>query len=352
MSDLLDDELEKSSGGVLDLLKTVVPIWRQFRLNYRLLLLLFPFFFCGALLLIATAKPTYTATAVLGPTVTLSDTTGGNNIQNLARRFGGGLLGGAGMSDTFSEFTALLDSNRLSGALARNPAVMHVVFDTQWDSDNNRWKSRSGYLAESIDAIKRLIGRPVKAEPDQDDLLKFLESRMVTSTSLDTGYATISLTFQGREETTQLLTQILKTADDIIREDKRRDVAARIAYLHSALGNLAVTNERDALIQTLSDQDQKMMIISSDHRYASTYIDPPYAPARPSSPNPYEDVLIALVLAVATWFGVVYFAREGGRVHGFLEWLGGRHRNARAKSNHMSGPAGATVHVPQVSQRK
>jgi len=324
MTDQLDNETDKSDRGILNLRNLVAAVSEAFRLHYRLLVLLMAISFSGALLFVAISKQSYTATAVLGPTVTLADTTGASSLQNIARRVGGGLLGSAGLNETFNEFTALLTSNRLAGALAQNPAVMHEVFNTQWDDRNKRWRERNGVLDGAIDTVKRLIGRPIKAVPDQDDLLQFLAARMTVNAALDTGYDTVSLTFSGRDETTNLLTLILRTADDIIREDRRRDVAARIAYLREALLNLTVASEKDILIQTLSEQDQKMMIIASDHRYASTYIDPPYTPIRPSNPNPYQDLFIAMFLTVGAWFGLVSLARQRGRVHRYLEWLAGR----------------------------
>ncbi|MGH7174824.1 MAG: hypothetical protein ACREGR_00500 [Minisyncoccia bacterium] len=354
MSDNLDYDtsISGATGRTFDPLSFARSLWQIFGLHYRLLVLLIPLFFAFALVMIANSTPTYTATAVLGPTTTLSEPNAGGNLQGLARRFGGGMFGQGGMSDTFNEFTALLSSNRLAGELAANPTIMHEVFWQQWDAGNNRWRENTGFLGRSIDALKILVGRPTKAVPDQDDLQKYLDSSMQSTVSLETGYATVTLHFRGREESVRLLAEILKKADDIIREDRRRDVAARIAYLRNALEDLTITTEKDALIQTLSDQEQTMMIISSDKRYASTFIDGPYAPVRPTSPNPYSDVLAFLLLAVGTWFVIAYFAPVDGRIHKSLEWLGGRRSKMQAIPTQTRPTMAAPIQTTQASLPK
>jgi hypothetical protein len=56
-----------------------------------------------------------------------------------------------------------------------------------------------------------------------------------------------------------------------------------------------------------------MMMIESDHLYASTLIDLPYAPLKPTSPSPIVDSAIALALACITWLGIARTVPSEGR---------------------------------------
>jgi hypothetical protein len=99
----------------------------------------------------------------------------------------------------------------------------------------------------------------------------------------------------------------------MIREDKRRDVAARIAYLDAALMHVLLADQKPELIAVLSEQQQEMMLIASDHLYASKMIDAPYAPRTPTSPSPVIDGLIAFGAACFVWFAMVRMTPAEGR---------------------------------------
>ncbi|MGH6876694.1 MAG: hypothetical protein ACREHV_04860, partial [Rhizomicrobium sp.] len=115
-----------------------------------------------------------------------------------------------------------------------------------------------------------------------------------------------------------LLGLVLREADNIIRADKRRDVAARIAYLNAALEHLTLADQKPELIDILSQQEQEMMMIESDRLYASTLIDMPYAPLRPTSPSPIVDSAVAFALACLAWLGMVRLAPADGRWGRFI----------------------------------
>ncbi len=136
---------------------------------------------------------------------------------------------------------------------------------------------------------------------------------MVVDSSLETSFATVSLRYSSSEGAERLLGLIIHEADNIIREDKRRDVSARIAYLNSALEHLSLADQKPELIAVLSEQEQEMMMIESDHLYASKLIDMPYAPLKPTSPSPVIDSLIALAVSCLAWLAIVRLIPAEGR---------------------------------------
>jgi F0F1-type ATP synthase membrane subunit a len=86
-----------------------------------------------------------------------------------------------------------------------------------------------------------------------------------------------------------------------------------------------------------------MMLIESDHRYASILIDPPHAPLKPTSPLPTIDAAVAFALSCLVWFGIVRLAPESGRWRGFLNiFARPRPRRRRVKSA-IAAKAGSTV---------
>ena len=217
--------------------------------------------------------------------------------------------------------------------LVNKDHILPDIFPEQWDANNRRWYPRDNLIAQSVDTARRLLRRPVKPAPDVDDLMKFFDQNLNVDLSLETSFATVTLKLRDPAEAERILNLILLEADNIIREDKRRDVSARIAYLNTALERLTLADQKPELIAVLSEQEQEMMMIESDHRYASVLIDQPHAPLKPTSPVPTVDAAIAFGLSCLAWFGLVRFAPETGGWRRFVSAFARPRPRRRRRTN-------------------
>jgi hypothetical protein len=282
-------------------------------------------FLAASVFVVALTPPIYTATAIVGPADNSDqpfglDAGGGSGgMGGIAKHLHVGGLLGQGGDDTFNEYTSLLTSTRLASVLVNKDHILSQIYASKWDATHNRWYPRDTVFDEALDFAKVLLRRPVKPGPDVDDLIKYFDTRLTSDVSLETTFATVTFKYRSPAEAERLLSLILLEADNIIRQDKRRDVSARIAYLNAALEKLTNADQKPAMIDILSEQQQEMMMVESDHRYASVLIDPPHAPLLPSSPIPTLDAAIALLLSVAAWFGAVRLTPQSGRRRKLLE---------------------------------
>lgn len=347
MSDLLDDD-DDAAGAPARKLFDLAKLVGEVRTYYLLFFLIFGVFLSVTIAVVLVTEPSYTAMALVGPADNSDQpfsedalgALGHSGLGGIAKHLHvGGALGGQSI-DKFDEYTSLLTSSRLAATLIEKDHILPEVFADQWDADHRRWLPRQGFVAQGVDVLRRLLGRPVKLHPDQDDLSKFLKAKLKVDTSLETGFATITFSFSSPEKTEDLLNLILLEADNIIREDKRRDVAARIAYLNTTLANLGIADEKQELIDTLSQQQEEMMMIQSDHRYASLLIDPPHAPLKPSSPLPTIDAGIAFLLSSFAWFGAVRLTPQQGRLRQLLEAFARRKRKRLRRAARIPAEAG------------
>ena len=347
MSDLLGDDEGPTQRKLFDLPR----LRRDMRTYYPLLFVFVIAFLVLAAVLVLLSRPTWTATSLVGPADNSDQPFGtGAGAAGLLSKGGlsgmakhlhiGGALGGS--DDVFDEYVSLLTSSRLAAVLDSKDHVLPEIFDTEWDVANHRWYPRDDFVNRSVDFIKTaVLGRPPKPHPDQDDLSRFLQEQLVVDQSLETGFATVTLKFHDHTESERLLNLILLEADNIIREDKRRDVEARIAYLNRGLARLAIAEEKEELIDILSDQEQEMMMVESDHRYASNLIVPPHAPLKPSSPLPTIDAGIAFLLACSAWLGAVRLTPESGRLRRLLNRFARRAQKCTPSHGAIPAEAGA-----------
>jgi hypothetical protein len=280
-----------------------------------------------------TSKPTYTAEAVIGPPgPTLGGagaSIGGGGASSLANKMLGGV--GSGNSDSYQSFLQLLPSTRLSQTLISRDHILPIVFHDNWDPQTRQWK-RPGLIQTVANEVKELLNIPVQKEPGVEDLTKYFASHLVIVQSKKeisgsllpnaNPFAEVSLKYDGPREAEDLLNLVLLETDRLIRDDLRRDVAARIAYLRGEISREPIAvDERAALISALSNQECQFAMIQADQRFASRLVVPPYASVRRTSPPGLGIVLAdALLAALLIWAGVVFLASQLTWVNKKVAW--------------------------------
>lgn len=311
----VSDQTRSGDIGSLD-----VFVWRELntpiaalRKSVRLFAFIFGIGFVISFALYVSASPKYTAVAMIGPpspspTSAMLTAVGGGANASVARR----LLGGSGgsASDSFDQFLLLLPSTRLCDALIKNQNLLPKIFYKQWNPATKTW-NKPGFLRKITTPIKKLIHRPVYDKPGVDTLSVFLDNNLsvrksgpsVASMVPTSGFSEVSFEFDDREQAESILNTILKETDNLIREDQRRDVLARISFIKRELNRADIgVDERAAMISILSAQEQLLTVLQADNRYASTLIIPPYASLKPSSPPAPFSVLVATLLgSMAVW---------------------------------------------------
>jgi len=308
----VDAGVETGSPGVS---RSFALIFQKLRMHYFLLILLLLISSVLGLIIVIVVQPSYTATAVVGPqSQTLDQLSNplGGAMGGIASHIGLGALSALGGSgDTFTQYTEILTSNRIAAKLAQDQNVLRSIFYDKYDWDRHQWKSRDDVFHETIDYFKTLIHYPVKSMPDEDDVAKFLSSKLNIDSPLTTEFSTVSLEAKSPEEAQWLLSTILLDADVLIRADKKRDTVARIDYLTQIIPTVTKADERDALTSLLSMQEQSKMEIAADARYASEVVDTPHADLRPTLPTVGEVALAMIALSLGAWAAMVFYLPSG-----------------------------------------
>ena len=282
-------------------------LWGHFRRRYILLLVLIAVFVGLGVVRVALTPPEYIAVAVVGPASTpLSDMA---SSGGLGGALGSGLtrqLGlGRGSSDLFDRFSKLILSNYVAKRMAEDPHVLHAIFYRQYDWERHQWKIASGPFSDLKRWIKRQIHYPDNSIPGTDNVGKYLIENVSVDAPLTSSFITVTLKSDSPEKAKWLLNTLLLEADTIVREDRRRDVMARIVYLRKALPDITLNGQKDVLSGLLADQQQSMMTIRADKRYASTLIDPPNASSMPISPSLFQTLGLMILLAIGVWIALV-----------------------------------------------
>lgn len=314
ISNVVNHPMSQTTPGDYETV-AVDRIWAQSVAFLGSLRAYYPLYFCFLFVLLllcvavyAFVQPTYTAVAIIGPPdlapissmLTGLDAAGGSSIKRLL----GGTTG-TPESDPFQEYLQVLHSSGLAFELADKDNFLPRVFASRWDAAHRTWLPPSS-IHNFLAPIERALNRPVTDHPDANTLADDLATRFQVAPapsstsailSMGSSYMVASFRSDNPRQAEIMLSDVLSRADTIIRREQQRDVLARISYIESELPSITQADQKEALIQILSSQDELKTMMVADKRYAFAMIDPPHASPVPTSPM--RPILAFLLSAIA-----------------------------------------------------
>jgi|GEM_PF-3237888 len=276
------------------------------------------------------STPVYTAETVIGPPSP-------SPINSMLTSMGGGATGkllGAFSGNSnyapYDQFQQVIVSQRMIQELAETKGFLPSVFRGAWDSQTNNWKKPTS-LAGYVSAIKKLMHRPVVDHPDSEMLGSYLaqtlsiqpiknsNTALSTLSAIDSKYLKVSYSASDPKEAERILNIIMNKADGIIRNQLLTDVNARIAFIESELQRVTPNEQKEALINILTNQEDIRMMLVADKRFSYQVVSMPHASYIPTSPlSPGRSLAIDLAMALALWVGLVMLEE---RIASLQKWL-------------------------------
>ncbi len=256
-----------------------------------------------ALLYLHVTTYKYTATLMVSPVQSsqgggLSGKLGG--LSNLAS-IAGINIGSDAATQAFMLYQKGLYSRDVADLLARDPQILHAVFSKQWDADAKQWIPPNPTKRAIVVFVQDLIGIPHRDWQPPDGAL--LQDYITDNVNVDIEPDKPVVTITYNDEDPQFAVTFLHALDRAV-DNKLRDLALvrsnqYIGYLSDQLTKVANADVRDALMATLTDQENTKMMASVTAPYSAQPFGPPSASRKPMIPKPF------LVLAAALVIGMV-----------------------------------------------
>ncbi len=206
----------------------------------------------------------YAASGISG----VSPVTGLGGLAALA-----GLSGGSGGDATppFRYFLEAVDAPEVAAVLARDPAIMHQIFAGQWDAANRRWFEPPSLKRRVSEGLNSALGRPTPAwhPPGAVELQAFIQTSVTVQQSVRSPLAVIGFEFPDPVFATAFITRLAAVTDKWLREQQNQHSDANIAYLDDRLLQTTRTEDREALVGALVDQEQRAMFSHGNGPYAA-----------------------------------------------------------------------------------
>ncbi len=242
-------------------------------------------------------SPLYSASMVIAPAQGASD----GGLSGALSRFGG-LASLAGVDlptdnavSPFTEFTELITSSTLAQRLQERHGALQKVFEDSWDPEAGAWLPPAGPVAAIKGWIYDFFGMPAWSEPSAISLAEFLEEEIKIAEVQETGMMSVWFRHEDPQFALQLLRWIHEEGDAQIREHAKERTSRQIAYVEEKLRTVTTIEHRQLLVELLSSQEQRMMMIEVDLPYAARIIEAPRVTDQPIFPKPPLFLAVGIV---------------------------------------------------------
>ena len=155
-----------------------------------------------------------------------------------------------------------------------------------------------GPIAKVKDWVYGFFNLPPWTPPSASTLAEFLDEEVIVAEVGNSGMRRILFRHSDPSFAVDLLRWIHREGDELIREEAQERTSRQIDYIESKLATITVVEQRFSLVQLLSDQEKRMMMIKVDLPFAARIVQPPTASEAPTFPDPGMILLVAVIAGV------------------------------------------------------
>lgn len=260
-----------------------------------------------AVLKLNLSEKEYAASIVVGSSS--SESSGGDlggyaSLANLA-----GINLSAGRTGDFDKFESLLVStDQMQELIDDYPDILMTVFGHEWDEVEGTWKEPGGVGSMVRSLIHFFLNGPEWQEPSVERLTRYLRDKVSITKNPKNGFLTILYEHPDSDFAARMVLALHKSTDNLVRARAEVRTAERLDFLTETLATVHNNAQRDALIQLLMEEQQKMMMIQVDETYVAEIIQFPLVSKTPSSPQPVITILLAILAGlIVGGLGIVNF---------------------------------------------
>jgi uncharacterized protein involved in exopolysaccharide biosynthesis len=262
----------------------------------------------------------YQARAVITP-VGAKDGGGGGLAASLAQQFGG--LPGIAMpgSSSATEIVNLLKSNILREKVIAQHNLMPVLFSSQWDAKQQRWKaSEGGFSLNPLVWVSSLIKLVTPAPtptadarkkqpgvPDTWDGLRALDGIVKVNSNIKEGTIVITADYSDPDLAAKFVEYFMISLTDHMSSEARRVAQINMKYLEGQLGATADPFIKQKIYNLIAQQIETSMMAEVKENFAFKITDPPKAPDMKIKPKRAQMVMIAFIMALFMGVFVAFF---------------------------------------------
>ena len=151
--------------------------------------------------------------------------------------------------------------------------------------ENQKWKRPTGSKFERQEAINKFLNQHTWIEPNIALLAKYLSGAVILKKPAFVPFYQIVVEHTDPDYALFLLKAVYKEADQILRDQDRKNVKVRQDYLEERFATAQLVEVRRMFLGMLGEEVRRGMLLESDLPYAGRIIEEASVSARPIPPN-------------------------------------------------------------------
>ncbi len=206
----------------------------------------------------------------------------------------------------FGLYVESLKGREIANRMSRDPEIMKVVFEDQWDSANRTWKQPAVSLNVTARRfVKGVLGLPVAVwgPPAGEDLYLFMLDSVEVTEDQKRNIVTMKFYHKNKQFAGRFLERLHQISDQALRERTLARASTYVTYLERRIALTTVGEHRVALADALGTQERLLMMASSNAPFAAEPFGSILLSAAPEKPRPAKMLIYGALLGIA--FGIL-----------------------------------------------
>ena len=217
------------------------------------------------------------------------------------------LAAGSGLEGDNAEFELykdLMKSRIISADIYKDSALFKKLYIESWDENKQEWiVPEESTLGKIKKRIKSLVGIPSteKKPPGPEDLFSFLNSNLEIDQPFGSVITTMSINIKDPKLGKILIERLHKRSNEILKERTYKRALENVNFAKKALKENTKKDQRESLINYLSEQQKVLIEASSSLPYAAEKFGETIVPLSPNKPNP--NLILTLGFLIGFFLG-------------------------------------------------
>jgi uncharacterized protein involved in exopolysaccharide biosynthesis len=240
--------------------------------------------------------PYFEASMIIRPNTdnSLPETLGGGNNNTIQALAG---IGG-GQTKLIDQFRIVYKTRIVAERLQKKHDLLPILYGG-YDAQAGRWDRPSGWQFELKERIKQWLGVSGWAPPTIDEIRNYVENEIKIEPESGTDMMVLTYRKDDPQFAKWFLEMVFEEADALLKERELLRTSAKLDYLRRRIQETTILDHRQALVQLLSNEEKRMMLLSSDLPYAVQVVQPLSVPDKAFRPSIARTALAGAAAGIA-----------------------------------------------------
>ena len=185
----------------------------------------------------------------------------------------------------FDRMRLTLSSIELAQRLQDRFQIMQRIYGGSWDPVSQTWVRPTGPDFERQERLRAFLRQNLWIPPDLEALAKYIGSSIKIESTGTGAFMRMSVTHTDGEFALWLLGTAFNTADELLREEEKKQSLQRRAYIERELSRQTMLNIQDALRSLLGAELNRDISLEGNTSYAASVAQAPYLSSAVTEPN-------------------------------------------------------------------